>query len=88
MSNEKLYAWTIIGFRESKNRDVSYGNYLFYSRTAEPLLLLLEIQQMMDEKFPETEGWFETHYLIQEIDGEYNNGSVDSGYKLPLYRLN
>lgn len=83
-----LYAWTIIGFRENENGDVSYGNYLFYSRADEPLLLLVEISDMMAQKFPEQEGWFETHYLIQQIDGDYANGTLDDGYKLPLYRLN
>lgn len=83
----ELYAWTIIAFRETAG-GVSYGNYLFYSRTDSVAALISEIESKMDEKFPESEGWFERAYLIQGITTDYNNGSPSAGFKLPMYRLN
>lgn len=52
----KTYAWSIVAFRKLKDGNVTFGEYLYWSRSYSMEIVIEYINQAMLNKFPVADG--------------------------------
>lgn len=63
----KLYIWTIIAFQRTDENNTHFRDGLFYTWANDKESVEREVSDRMAELFPESDGWFEHNWLIDEV---------------------